>query len=289
MKESIMDAVTVVVPVFNAHDDLVACLASLDAHSPDARVIVIDDASDDPRIAPLLERWAGRHRHARVLTQPVNRGFVHSANLGVGATGDDVVLLNSDTVVTAGWLDALVRCLASDPCIATATPWSNNAEIVSLPIFGAPNPVPEDPESWAAAVRNCARGSHPELPTAVGFCMAVSRRCIDEIGFFNEAAFGHGYGEENDFCRRASVAGWRNVLCEDAFVVHRGGASFGPLGMKPGEDSMARLLALHPDYLEVVGAWIAADPLAERRRDIRAAWEQAASAKLAPGREQAQP
>jgi hypothetical protein len=149
--------------------------------------------------------------------------------------------------------------------------------------------VPEDPESWARAVRGCARGHYPELPTAVGFCMAVSRRCIDAIGLFDEAAFGRGYGEENDFCRRAAEAGWRNVLCEDAFVVHRGGASFGPLGLRPDEGSMQRLLALHPDYLDVVGAWIAADPLAERRRDIRAAWEQAASATLAPDSERAQP
>ncbi len=280
---------TVVIPVFNAHDDLTACLASLEAHSPGARVLVVDDASDDPRIAPLLADWVGRREHARLVTLPDNRGFVHAANRGVAEAGGDVVLLNSDTVVTAGWLEALERCLASDPAIATATPWSNNAEIVSLPVFGAPNPVPEDPESWARAVRRCARGEHPELPTAVGFCMAVSRRCIDAIGLFDEAAFGRGYGEENDFCRRAAEAGWRNVLCEDAFVVHRGGASFGPLGLSPDEGSMQRLLALHPDYLEVVGAWIAADPLAQRRRDIRAAWEQAASVTLAPDRERAQP
>ena len=72
--------------------------------------------------------------------------------------------------------------------------------------------------------------------------MAVRRAAAESLGFFDEAAFGRGYGEENDFCRRAALAGWRNVLCEDAFVVHRGGQSFGPLGLRPGGTAMQRLL-----------------------------------------------
>lgn len=273
---------TVIVPVFNAHDCLVDCLASLDAHSPAAPVLVVDDASDDPRIAPLLRSWVAHRPAARLVSLPVNRGFVHAANQGMEAAGGDVVLLNSDTVVTGGWLEALRRCLASDPAIATATPWSNNAEIVSLPAPGVANPVPDDPDAWAGAVRSAARGDYPELPTAVGFCMAISGRAIEALGGFDEASFGRGYGEENDFCRRAAEAGWRNVLCEDAFVVHRGGQSFGPLGLAPDDASMARLLARHPGYLDLVTDWIRDDPLAERRAAIRAALAEDGSVTLAP-------
>lgn len=262
---------TVVVPVFNAFHCLEDCLASLDAHSPEADVLLVDDASDDPRVESLLADWAGRGPRRRVLTMARNRGFVHAANRGMQVAGGDVVLLNSDTVVTDGWLERLGRCLASDPRIATATPWSNNAEIASLPEFCAANPVPSDPQAWARAVRACARDAHPDLPTAVGFCMAVRRDAIRALGLFDEAAFGRGYGEENDFSRRAAAAGWRNVLCEDAFVVHRGGQSFGPLGLRPGGEAMDRLLEKHPDYLDVVSAWIQADPLADRRAAICAA------------------
>ncbi len=259
---------TVVIPVFNAHDCLVACLESLDRHSPEARVVLVDDASDDPRIAPCLAAWASTRDEVTLISLPENRGFVHAANRGVAAATGDVVLLNSDTEVTAGWLEALGRCLSSDGSIATATPWSNNAEIVSLPEFCRNNPVPQEPGHWALAARASAIGSYPELPTAVGFCMAVSGASIEALGFFDEDTFGRGYGEENDFCRRAADAGWRNVLCEDAYVVHRGGQSFGPVGLGPGEDTMARLLAKHPGYLELVSAWIEADPLAERRRRL---------------------
>ena len=109
---------------------------------------------------------------------------------------------------------------------------------------------------------------YPELPTAVGFCMAIARRAIDRVGLFDEARFERGYGEENDFSLRARAAGLRNVLCDDVYVVHLGGRSFGPLGLRPDQTSMQRLLDRHPDYLELVHDFIEADPLAARREGI---------------------
>ena len=268
---SALPGVTVVVPVFNAFEVLEACLASLEACSPDAGVVLVDDASTDRRIAPLLAGFAARREGRRVLTLMENRGFVHAANRGMAAASGHPVLLNSDTIVTRGWLDALARCLASDPRIATATPWSNNAEIVSVPRFCEANPPPDDPQAWADAARATATGTYPELPTAVGFCMAVREEALQTLGGFDEAVFGRGYGEENDFCRRAAKAGWRNVLCEDAYVVHVGGQSFGPLGLRPDESSMGRLLKRHPEYGDEVSAWIRTDPLAERRAALVAA------------------
>ena len=180
----------------------------------------------------------------------------------------DVVLLNSDTCVTSGWLDALLECAATDPLIASITPLTNHGEIASIPEFCRPNPWPEDPERWALACRQSGSPVYPEVPTGVGFCMYLRRACLDAIGAFDEIAFGRGYGEENDWCCRASAHGWRHVLCDSAFVAHQGGASFGPLGLKPGGTAMTTLLERYPDYLDQVGAFIAADPMAERRRSI---------------------
>jgi GT2 family glycosyltransferase len=268
---------TVVIPVYNAHDDLDRCLDSVRQTVPDnAAVLVIDDASPDPAVGPVLEKW--RSRAGEGWSFPANRrnlGFVATANIGMGMASGDVVLLNSDTVVTPGWLEGLRRCLASDPGIATATPWTNNGEIASLPRFCQPNPVPEDPAAVADVIAKAGPAVYPELPTAVGFCMAISRRAINRIGEFDEALFGRGYGEENDFSMRASAAGLRNVLCDDVYVVHLGGRSFGPAGLEPGEASMARLLSRHPDYLGIVSDFIARDPLAGRRAAILAALHRA--------------
>jgi GT2 family glycosyltransferase len=262
---------TVIIPVFDAFSALRDCLDSIDRCSPLAPVLLIDDASPDPGVGALLRRWVIDHPSRRLIRNEANRGFVATANRGMAACEDDVVLLNSDTIVTPGWLDALHRCLGSAPDIATATPWSNNGEIVSFPLFCAKNPAPEAPGDFARAAASSKAGDYPELPTAVGFCMAISRTALSALGGFDESTFGRGYGEENDFSLRARKAGWRNVLCDDAYVVHRGGQSFGPLGLRPDQASMARLLALHPEYQRDISAWIESDPLAQRRADMQRA------------------
>ena len=92
-----------------------------------------------------------------------------------------------------------------------------------------------------------------------------------------DLAFGAGYGEENDFCLRAARAGWRNVLADDAFVVHTGGRSFAGRKAELGERNMERLLARHPHYGDMVQRYIAADPLralreaAQSRLHVRSA------------------
>ncbi len=267
----------IIVPVFNALEHLEACLESITRTvAPDVQVLLIDDASTDKAVRPLLESWVNQVKpHRRLLVHEQNRGFVATANHGMRLAVTDVVLLNSDTEVTVGWLDRLSQCLAFDVSIATATPWSNNGEIVSIPDFCAPNVVPEDPDATASVIASCSRPVYPEMPTAVGFCMAISLSAIHKIGLFDEATFGHGYGEENDFCQRAEQAGYRNVLCDDAYVVHHGGSSFGPLGLKPDEGSMQRLLSKHPDYQRKVADFIQKDPLARRRKEIIACLERA--------------
>ena len=265
-----MSSPLIIVPVFNALEKLEACLDSISRTvPPDTRVLLIDDASTDTGVLPLLQSWVDEAKPVRrLLVHRVNRGFVATANHGMRMADTNVVLLNSDTEVTSSWLQNLGDCLDSDTSIATATPWSNNGEIVSIPKFCVSNPVPGNPDAIAATIKSCAQPSYPEMPTAVGFCMAISLRAIKLIGLFDETTFGRGYGEENDFCQRAEQAGLRNVLCDDTYVVHHGGASFGPLGLKPDEESMQRLLAKHPDYLRKVSEFIKTDPLEPRRQQI---------------------
>lgn len=268
---------TVIVPVFNAFEHLEACLDSLERTIPaSTRVVLIDDASTDDRVQPLLQAWVNKAGNTRnLVTHPQNMGFVATANHGIRWAGTDVVLLNSDTQVTPGWLERLADCMDSDKSIATATPWSNNGEIVSIPRFCHPNTPPADLEAVAAAIAGCGKPVYPDMPTAVGFCMTISIQAIRQLGLFDEETFGRGYGEENDFCQRAEKAGLRNVLCDDTYVVHHGGASFNPLGLKPDEAAMQRLLAKHPDYLQKVTEFIQADPLAPRREEILVCLERA--------------
>jgi GT2 family glycosyltransferase len=147
------EAADVVVPVYNAPDDVRACVDSVLADlRADVRVVLIDDASPDPAIASYfaeLERLA--HPQVMLLRNEHNLGFTGTANRGMQLSRADVVLLNSDTIVTRGWLDALLHCATTDATIGTITPVSNNAEICSFPRFCEDNPWP--PERDAEPVR----------------------------------------------------------------------------------------------------------------------------------------
>jgi GT2 family glycosyltransferase len=266
LKRAIID---VVVPVHDAHNELVACVESVQRNSSDYRLILIDDGSTDERIGALFRRLsAAKAPHVVLLRNERNEGFVATVNRGMAFGRNDVVLLNSDTVVTRGWLDKLRRCAASDPAIGTVTPFSNNAEICSFPRFCEDNPALEDPELVNRAMELAAVPVYPAIPTAVGFCMYIRRRLIRELGAF-DPVFGKGYGEENDFSMRASAAGYRNVLCDDTFVVHLGSRSFGGHRLAMIEQNLVKVLAKHPDYMTQVREFIAKDPIKPIRSMIQ--------------------
>lgn len=265
------DGFVVIVPVFNAADEVRQTLDSLlRALTPPHTALIVDDASTDPMIAGLLTDLARAAPHRVTLVQQrVNQGFTGSVNRALRERdGRDVVLLNSDTRLTRSALTRLRRCLDSDRRVATATPFSNNAEICSIPLFCQSNPLPVDCEPWAMACADAGDPTYPELPTGVGFCMAIRSGALDALGDFDAATFGRGYGEENDFCRRAAGLGWRNVLCDDAFVGHTGSASFAATGEGPGGVNAARLHARYPHYPALVAEFIARDPLKVRRDAI---------------------
>ena len=261
---------TVIVPVHNAFNVLGRCLDALVASIPaGTQVLLIDDASTDPAVLPLLADYARIGGTGwRLIAQAGNRGFVATANLGMRSCSGDVVLLNSDTLPAGNWLMKLCDCAASVERLATATPWTNNGEIVSLPEFCKDNPLPPDPDRFANTLQDNIEPCYPEIPTAVGFCMYITRNALDLIGYFDEDTFGMGYGEENDFCMRARSAGLKNVLCDDAWVGHVGNQSFGPRGLQPNDDSMQRLLQKHPRYRETIEKYINDDPLQTRRTEI---------------------
>jgi GT2 family glycosyltransferase len=266
--------VDVVIPVHGGRDDVLACLDSLlPTLPPGSRAVVVDDASPEPELVQALEGLAARGR-IRLLRHRRNQGFPAAANTGIAACpGRDVVLLNSDTLVPPGWLQRLRAAVGSAPDIGTATPFSNEASILSYPSPGDANPAPD--LAGTIALDRHARRANPgvvtEIPVGVGFCLYLRRACIDQVGLLRADVFAQGYGEENDFCLRARHLGWRSVAVPGVYVAHRGGASFGTAGRHLQRRNEALLNRLHPGYDALVKDFLAADPLAEARRrfDLR--------------------
>lgn len=223
------EAVDLVVCVHDALEDVQRCLASVLAHTaPPYRLILVDDGSG-PQTAAWLRAFAAEQGEGCLLLRSDEAtGYTFAANRGLRA-GDApwVLLLNSDTEVTAGWLDRLLDCGRSDPRIGLVGPLSNAATYQSIPEQRegddwAVNPLPQgfDLAAWAALVAADSARLWPRLPFLNGFCLLLRRAMLEAVGTLDEAIFGAGYGEENDLALRARAGGWSLALADDAFVYH---------------------------------------------------------------------
>ena len=274
--------VTLIMPIYNAFDLLPEALDRVMAHTDvPFRLIVIDDASPDERVRPWLREWVGRQPPEAcidLIENAENLGFIGSVNRGfdlvqAGMNHGPVVLLNSDAMVPADWASRLVSPLA-DPAIATATPLSNDAEIFNVPVICVRSALQSgQADKIDAALRARITPQFPRsaAPTGVGFCMALQREWLMRLGGL-DPAFGRGYGEEVDWCRRAAAQGGRHVAVTNLFVEHRGGASFGSEKMALVKKNNAIIAARYPRYDQLVQDFIREDPLITARMIATFAW-----------------
>ena len=278
-------ATVIILPVYNARELVRECLDNLDRNtSGPHKIVIIDDASPDPEVAPLLAAWAARHPQAKVLTNENNLGFVRTVNRGIAlAKGRDVILLNSDAMVPPGWLARLIAPMQADPRIASVTPLSNDAEIFDAPVECRARVLA--PGEAIGADRMAARldplEALVEAPTGVGFCMALSRRWLAKVPQL-DTIFGRGYGEEVDWCQRTAALGARHVATGTLFVEHRSGSSFGDEKPARVEANNRIVSTRYPAYDLTVQQFREADPLAGPRLAVGLAL-------LAAGAEQADP
>jgi len=266
--------VDVIVPVYGAAPELAACLASLLRHTDlgKNRLVLVIDGPQDSAVEEAIEIA----RDAVILRNPSRQGFVGSVNRGMASSDRDVILLNSDTEVTAGWADKLQEAAWSHPAIATVTPFSNNATIASLPRGAEVNALPMGwtVDAFAALIERVAARERPRLPTGVGVCLYIKRKALDRLGLFDAASFGLGYGEESEFCFRALKAGFLNVLDDATFVWHAGQRSFGASRTPRVRAAHRAMRRLHPEYLPTIARFLRVDPLAPARERVTAALSQ---------------
>ncbi len=225
--------VDIIVCVHNALDDVKRCLESVRQHTaPPCTLIVVDDGSDAPT-RDFLAAYAPQHG-AQLLRNEAAQGYTLAANQGLRrSTAPYVVLLNSDTIVSQGWLDRLLVCAESDPAIGIVGPLSNTASWQSIPEIArqgdwSDNPLPPgmaiaDMAQWVAQTSS---QSYPRLNFLNGFCLLIKRSLIDRIGLFDEQVFGKGFGEENDYSLRTGQAGFSLAVADDVYVYHAQSKSY---------------------------------------------------------------
>lgn len=145
------------------------------------------------------------------------------------------MLINSDTIVTPGWLRKLYAVMAGDASIAGVGPLSNAASWQSIPRTKAPTGEwvvnafgpSATPDRIAAELEQMDDGAAPDFPLLNGFCTLFRKAALEQVGYFDDDAFPRGYGEENDLCVRLTKAGWSLRVAPDTYVHHAKSRSFG--------------------------------------------------------------
>ncbi|HNX58328.1 MAG TPA: glycosyltransferase, partial [Spirochaetota bacterium] len=266
--------VDVIIPIYNGYEYFDKLFGSIFAsETSPRRYIIIDDASPDIRVMPYLNDLRNKHNNIVLVKNEINMGFVKTVNKGVSLTNSHFVILNSDTEVPVNWLERLIFPIINNNSIASTTPFTNSGTICSFPDFLKNNKLYED-MSVSQIDEYFSRIKIPaevcEVPTGVGFCMGINRNVVGKIGFFDESSFLNGYCEENDWCRRAVKAGYKNVIVPNLFVYHKHGGSFTPEQKKEQiARNERRLVEKHPEYFHEVAKYINANPLSEIRNILK--------------------
>ena len=252
-----LGTVEVVICVHNAIEETLACLRSLGETSRSPYTVrIIDDGSAPTNYRRLADFAAGKP-WVSLHANDGNRGYTFSADRGVRESDAHwVVLLNSDTIVTHGWLEGLLETAHSDPAIAFVGPLSNAATFQSVPdLYDSRNqwktndlPAGWTPEDMAEAVAQASDKAFPRVPLLNGFCTLMRRSAFLEVGGLNHSAFPTGYGEENDLCLRVSKAGYALAVADHVYVYHSKSASFGSARRTELAKAGGKMLReLHPD------------------------------------------
>lgn len=253
----------ILLPVGADDGALDACLAALDATTPSGtRVWLADDAQAGPRGIAIIERWlASTGLRADYTRRQRPIGEVAHLDEGLAACGDaDVVVLANNALPTPGWLNQLQACLDRDAAIATATPWSNAGETAGWPRIGHVGPMPGHAIACAAAAMP---PRHPELPSAVDHAVILRGKARRKAGGLDVASFGSWYAALIDLSMRMSGLGWRNVLCDTAFVARSAEGA-------PADGDLDVLAARWPGWHARLAHFLMDDPLQDQRRELSA-------------------
>lgn len=263
-----VDALPVVLlPVGPDDAALDATLAALDAGTPaGTRVWLADDACAGPRGIAIIERWLGATALCADYTRRQRRvGEVAHLDEALSACGDaDVAVLSGDARPAPGWLQQLSACFARDPAIGTATPWSNAGEAAAWPRLGEVAPLPST--ATLAALGRAAAAMpprHPELPAAIGHAVLLRASARKRAGGLDGASYGSWYAALVDLSLRLAGQGWRNALCETAFVAC---ATEGV----PGDGDLDVLAARWPAWHPRLARFLMEDPLGSLRDALSA-------------------
>ncbi len=234
--------VSIIIPVFNQLEYTKLVIESIREYTNiPYEIIVIDNASSDGTF-----EYLSSLADIKLIRNSQNYGFPKAVNQGLAvAKGKYIVILNNDVIVTDKWVEGLIEHLEEDESIGIIGPMSN---YVSGPqmlngaekIYMANGVVNEKLlRDFANEIHERNKGKRFLFPRIAGLCMVIKREVIEKIGGFDER-FTPGNFEDDDYCLRATLAGFKVAIAMDVFIHHFGSKSFKANGVEKYRELLER-------------------------------------------------
>jgi len=210
---------SIIIPTYNGLELLTECIAAIRAYTPERyEIIVVDNGSQDDTVGFCRREKLG------LISLPYNTGFPEACNRGMKLSlGDTLLLLNNDVIVSHNWLGNMQACLQADEATGAVAPYSNRISGIQLLELGYTS---IEQFHQLTQTRNAANpGLWVQTERLVGMCFLFKRSVMEKIGLLDEQ-YAPGLYEDDDYCYRLRLAGYKLMLSGDVVVHHHGSVSF---------------------------------------------------------------
>ncbi len=229
-KKRVNGLTSIIILGYNQLELTKSCLDSIARFTAEPYEIIIVDNGSNNETIEFFQQYKANGDNIQVIFNGENRGYAAGNNQGLSlAKGEYVLLLNNDTVVTYGWLTRMLAIFKNHPEVGLVGPTSNYVAGPQL-IKDVPYRNMKQMHQFAKKLADKNSGQTAESFRIVGFCLMARRAVVDRIGGLDEK-FGKGNFEDDDFCVRAAISGFKALIARDVFIHHVGGQTFQTLNI----------------------------------------------------------